>query len=61
MIDMKSTSLPHHTLFHHDGARLISRIAALDLLRFAMAGIVLLCIVARHFVLRRGLFVVRMS
>ncbi len=48
-------------LFQYDGARLVPRIPALDLLRFAVVGMVLLGVAALHFVLRRGLVVVPMS
>jgi hypothetical protein len=61
MINMLSIPFPYCPFFYHDGARLVPRITALDLLRFAMVGLVLLGVVARHFVLRRGLVVVRMS
>ncbi len=34
--------------FHHDGARLVPRITALDLLWLAMVGLVFFGVVARH-------------
>ena len=62
MINMLSIRFPHHPFLHHDGSCFVPRTTALYLLCFAMIGLVLLCVVARHYYeLRRGFVVMPMS